>query len=189
MRGFLLAHGKFGDITVEVPDKLTVDMVGEGESESQLRVGLFARNGKGGLVLVRMCRITDKLETKILAPMAESCVELLPQAKANLDQLRANHGITFGFGIEAGDKGFRMPGHIDITHEERMADINAELQAREREMGEERKALENKSEALVSEITIPADENARAQEILEMMRKRKEEEAAQKAEMEREPSE
>ena len=56
-------------------------------------------------------------------------------------------------------------------------------------MAEARKALENKSEALASEITIPVDENARAQEILEMMRKRKEEEAAQKLEMEREPSE
>jgi len=189
VRGFLLAHGKFGDITVEVPDKLTVDMVGEEESESQLRMGLFAHNGKGDLVLVRMCRITDKLEAKILAPMAESCVELLPQAKANLDQLRANHGITFGFGIEAGDKGFRMPGHIDITHEERMAEINAELQARDREMTEELKVQDNKAEELVSEITIPDDKERRGQEILAKIRERGAQEAARKAEMEREPSE
>ena len=61
-------------------------MVGEEVSESQLRLGLFANNGKGGLVLVRLCRITERLETKILAPMTEFCVQRLPEAKAKLDQ-------------------------------------------------------------------------------------------------------
>ena len=184
VRGFLLAHGKFGDITVEVPDKLTVDMVGEEESESQLRMGLFANNGKGGLVLVRMCRITERLETKILAPMTEFCVQRLPEAKAKLDQLRSNHGITFGFGMEASDKGFKIPGSIDITAEERMAEIKIELEARDREMAEERKA-----KGVESQIEIPGAPTSRAEEIIELIRKRKEEEAARKAEMEREPSE
>ena len=184
VRGFLLAHGKFGDITVEVPDKLTVDMVGEEESESQLRMGLFAHNGNGGLVLVRMCRITEKLETKILAPMTEFCVQRLPEAKAKLDQLRSNHGITFGFGMEASDKGFKIPGSIDITAEERMAEIKTELEARDREMAEERKA-----KGLESPIEIPGAPTGRAEEIIELIRQRQEAFAARKAEMEREPSE
>jgi len=183
MRGFLLAHGKVSDIKIDVPTKLSVDMVPEGQSESQLRIGLFARNDKGDLVLVRMCRIPDKLETKILAPMAEACLERLPEAKAQLDQLRSNYGITFGFGIEPGDKGFRLPGHIDISHEERMAGISAELQARGREMEEQRKVPDQ-----TAPITIPGDVERRRDEILAKIRERGAAEAQRQAEMERQPS-
>jgi hypothetical protein len=82
-----------------------------------------------------------------------------------------------------------MPGHIDISHEERMAEINAELQARDREMAEELKVQESKAQELVSEITIPDDKEARRTEILAKIRERGALEAAQKVEMEREPSE
>ena len=90
----------------------------------------------------------------------------------------------FGFGIEAGDKGFRMPGHIDISHEERMAEINAELQARDREMAEERKAQEE-----VVPIEILDENTRRSREVMKIFRQRQEADAARKAEMEREPSE
>ena len=188
-RGFLLAQAKVSDLSVKVPNELYVDLIPKEESESYLKLGLFGQDGNGNLNLVRLCRIGEKLESKILEPFAAFCAERMGDAQGQLDRLRAQHGITHGFGMEPSDKGYKIPGSIDISAEERIAEIRIELEARDRELAEARKALENKSEALASEITIPVDENARAQQILEMMRKRKEEEAAQKLEMEREPSE
>ena len=73
---------------------------------------------------------------------------------------------------------------MEIQHERRMTQISAAWKARNREMSEGRKAR-----GLESEIEVPNASTARAQEITEMIRKRTEEEAARKAEMEREPSE
>jgi hypothetical protein len=111
-------------------------------------------------------------------------VQRLPEAKAKLDQLRSNHGITFGFGMESSDKGFKIPGSIDITAEERMAELKIELEARDREMAEERKA-----KGLDSQIEIPGAPTGRAEEIIELIRQRQEALDARKAKMEREPSE
>jgi hypothetical protein len=184
----LLAEGKVSDIKVKVPNNRYVDLIPQEESEGYIKLGLFGTDGQGNLTLLRLCRIGEKLESKILEPFAAFCAERMGDAQGQLDRLRAKHGITHGFGMEPGDKGYKIPGSIDISAEERIAEIRIELEARDREMAAELKAQENKSEAPVSEITIPVDENARAQEILELMRKRKEEEAAQNVEMEREPS-
>jgi hypothetical protein len=50
-------------------------------------------------------------------------------------------------------------------------------------------AEERKAKGVESQIEIPGAPTSRAEEIIELIRKRKEEEAARKAEMEREPSE
>jgi hypothetical protein len=65
-----------------------------------------------------------------------------------------------------------------------MAGISAELQARGREMDEQRKVPDQ-----TAPITIPDDKERRGQEILAKIRERGAQEAARKAEMEREPSE
>ena len=188
-RGLLLAEGKVSDIKVKVPNNRYVDLIPQEESEGYIKLGLFGTDGQGNLTLLRLCRIGEKLESKILEPFAAFCAERMGDAQGQLDRLRAKHGITHGFGMEPSDKGYKIPGSIDISAEERIAEIRIELEARDREMAAELKAQENKSEAPVSDITIPVDENARAQEILELMRKPKEEEAAENVEMEREPSE
>ena len=189
-----MAQAKVSDLRVKVPNELYVDLIPKEESESYLKLGLFGQDENGNLNLVRLCRIGQKLESKILEPFAAFCAERMGDAQGQLDRLRAQHGITHGFGMEPSDKGYKIPGSIDISAEERIAEIKIELEARDRELAEARKALESKSEegkgeALVSEITIPLADNARAQEIMELIRQRKEEEAARKAEMEREPSE
>lgn len=183
-RGLLLAEAKVSEIKVEVPGKLYVDLVPKEESESWIKLGLFGQDSEGNLTLVRMCRIGEKLESKLLEPFAAFCAERMPDAQGQLDRLRAKHGITHGYGMEPGDKGYKFPGSIDITAEERLAEIKIELEARNREMAEERKA-----KGLESQIEIPGAPTSRAEEIIELIRKRKEEEAARKTEMEREPSE
>ena len=188
-RGLLLAEGKVSDIKVKVPNNRYVDLIPQEESEGYIKLGLFGTDGQGNLTLLRLCRIGEKLESKILEPFAAFCAERMGDAQGQLDRLRAKHGITHGFGMEPGDKGYKIPGSIDITAEERIAEIRIELEARDREMAEQRKAQESKAQEEVVPIEILDENTRRSREVMEIIRQRQEADAARKAEMEREPSE
>ena len=188
-RGLLLAEGKVSDIKVKVPNNRYVDLIPQEESEGYIKLGLFGTDGQGNLTLLRLCRIGEKLESKILEPFAAFCAERMGDAQGQLDRLRAKHGITHGFGMEPGDKGYKIPGSIDITAEERIAEIRIELEARDREMAEQRKAQESKAQEEVVPIEILDENTRRSREVMEIIRQRQEADAARKAEMEREPGE
>jgi hypothetical protein len=129
LRKILLANAKASNTIVEVEEKFILNTVEDGKKEGSFEFAVCVNPSGNERRVVRFLKLNEAMETQILAIVAENSIgDDLPNIQIKLDQLRQNLGITSGWGMQPGDKGYQpvgMPSLNPAVQPEAM--INAPL--------------------------------------------------------------
>ena len=111
LRKILLANAKVADTVVQVEDKFVLNTVGEGKKEGTFEFAVCVNPMGHERRVVRFIRLNEAMETQILAMVAEASLsDDLKSMEDKLDVLREKWGITSGWGMQPGDKGYQPAG-------------------------------------------------------------------------------
>ena len=109
LKKVLLANAKVAQFSADVPEGDYLDAVEDGKNQGEFEFAI-CRKVEGQTRILKFVHVSEKIENEILASMAAVAVDDVDSMTAKLDVLRANLGITSGWGMEPGDKGFALPG-------------------------------------------------------------------------------
>jgi len=111
LRKILLANAKVADTVVQVEDKFVLNTVGEGKKEGTFEFAVCVNPTGHERRVVRFIRLNEAMETQILSMVAEASLsDDLKSMEDKLDVLREKWGITSGWGMQPGDKGYQPAG-------------------------------------------------------------------------------
>lgn len=109
LKKVLLANAKATHLNAEIPESEYLDAVDDGKEKGTFEYAICYKV-EGQTRILKFVHVSEKLENEILASMAAVAVDDVDSMTAKLDVLRAKLGITNGWGMEPGDKGFALPG-------------------------------------------------------------------------------
>jgi len=109
LKKVLLANAKATNLNAEIPESEYLDAVDDGKEKGTFEYAICYKV-EGQTRILKFVHVSEKIENEILASMAAVAVDDVDSMTAKLDVLRANLGITSGWGMEPGDKGFALPG-------------------------------------------------------------------------------
>ena len=109
LKKVLMANAKAANLHADIPDTDYLDAVDEGKEKGTFEYAICYKV-EGQTRILKFVHVSEKIENEILASMAAVAVDDVDSMTAKLDVLRANLGITNGWGMEPGDKGFALPG-------------------------------------------------------------------------------
>ena len=109
LKKVLLANAKVAQFSADVPEGDYLDAVEDGKNQGEFEFAI-CRKVEGQTRILKFVHVSEKIENEILASMAAVAVDDVDSMTAKLDVLRANLGITNGWGMEPGDKGYAVPG-------------------------------------------------------------------------------
>ena len=111
LRKILLANAKTAKTVVEVDEKFVLNTVEEGKKEGTFEFAVCVNPVGQERRVVRFIKLSEAMETQILSMVAEASVsDDLAATQEKLDQYRAKVGITSGWGMQPGDKGYQPAG-------------------------------------------------------------------------------
>jgi len=111
LRKILLANAKAANTVVQVDDKFVLNTVEEGKKEGTFEFAVCVNPMGQERRVVRFIKLNEAMETQILNMVAEASVsDDLTTTQNNLDVLREKLGITSGWGMQPGDKGYQPAG-------------------------------------------------------------------------------
>jgi len=111
LRKILLANAKAANTVVQVDDKFVLNTVEEGKKEGTFEFAVCVNPIGQERRVVRFIKLNEAMETQILNMVAEASVsDDLATTQNNLDVLREKLGITSGWGMQPGDKGYQPAG-------------------------------------------------------------------------------
>ena len=111
LRKILLANAKQAQTIVHVDDKFVLNTVEEGKKEGTFEFAVCVNPIGQERRVVRFIKLNEAMETQILNMVAEASVsDDLATTQNNLDVLREKLGITSGWGMQPGDKGYQPAG-------------------------------------------------------------------------------
>jgi Rod binding domain-containing protein len=111
LRKILLANAKAANTVVQVDDKFVLNTVEEGKKEGTFEFAVCVNPMGQERRVVRFIKLNEAMETQILNMVAEASVsDDLATTQNNLDVLREKLGITSGWGMQPGDKGYQPAG-------------------------------------------------------------------------------
>ena len=111
LRKILLANAKQAQTIVQVDDKFVLNTVEEGKKEGTFEFAVCVNPIGQERRVVRFIKLNEAMETQILNIVAEASVsDDLATTQNNLDVLREKLGITSGWGMQPGDKGYQPAG-------------------------------------------------------------------------------
>jgi hypothetical protein len=111
LRKILLANAKAAKTVVQVDDKFVLNTVEEGKKEGTFEFAVCVNPMGQERRVVRFIKLNEAMETQILNMVAEATVsDDLVTTQNNLDVLREKLGITSGWGMQPGDKGYQPAG-------------------------------------------------------------------------------
>jgi hypothetical protein len=111
LRKILLANAKVANTVVQVDDKFVLNTVEEGKKEGTFEFAVCVNPMGQERRVVRFIKLNEAMETQILNMVAEASVsDDLATTQNNLDVLREKLGITSGWGMQPGDKGYQPAG-------------------------------------------------------------------------------
>ena len=111
LRKILLANAKQAQTIVQVDDKFVLNTVEEGKKEGTFEFAVCVNPIGQERRVVRVIKLNEAMETQILNMVAEASVsDDLATTQNNLDVLREKLGITSGWGMQPGDKGYQPAG-------------------------------------------------------------------------------
>ena len=111
LKKILLANAKSAQTIVDVDDKFVLNTVAEGKKEGLFEFAVCVNPGGQERRVVRFFKINESLETQILSMVAEASLsDDLDAVQGKLDVLREKLGITSGWGMKPGDKGYQPVG-------------------------------------------------------------------------------
>lgn len=111
LRKILLANAKQAQTVVQVDDRFVLNTVEEGKKEGTFEFAVCVNPIGQERRVVRFIKLNEAMETQILNMVAEASVsDDLDTTQNNLDVLREKLGITSGWGMQPGDKGYQPAG-------------------------------------------------------------------------------
>jgi Rod binding domain-containing protein len=111
LRKILLANAKQAQTVVQVDDRFVLNTVEEGKKEGTFEFAVCVNPIGQERRVVRFIKLNEAMETQILNMVAEASVsDDLDTTQKNLDVLREKLGITSGWGMQPGDKGYQPAG-------------------------------------------------------------------------------
>ena len=111
LRKILLANAKQAQTVVQVDDRFVLNTVEEGKKEGTFEFAVCVNPIGQERRVVRFIKLNEAMETQILNMVAEASVsDDLATTQNNLDVLREKLGITSGWGMQPGDKGYQPAG-------------------------------------------------------------------------------
>ena len=111
LRKILLANAKSSQTIVQVEENHVLNTVAEGKKAGTFEFAVCVNAAGQERRVVRFFKLTDAMEAQVLALVAEASVpDDLESMQEKLDVLREKLGITSGWGMKPGDKGYRPDG-------------------------------------------------------------------------------
>jgi len=111
LKKILLANAKSAQTVVEVDNKFVLNTVAEGKKEGLFEFAVCVNPGGQERRVVRFIKVNESMEAQILAMVAEASLsDDLEAMQGKLDVLREKLGITSGWGMKPGDKGYQPVG-------------------------------------------------------------------------------
>ncbi len=111
LRKILLANAKSAQTIVQVEDKFVINTVVEGKKEGSFEFAICVNPGGNERRVVRFIRVNEAVEAQLLSLVAEASLsDDLEGTQQKLDLLRETLGITSGWGMKPGDKGYQPSG-------------------------------------------------------------------------------
>jgi hypothetical protein len=111
LRKILLANAKQAQTVVQVDDRFVLNTVEEGKKEGTFEFAVCVNPMGQERRVVRFIKLNEAMEAQILNMVAEATVsDDLVTTQNNLDVLREKLGITSGWGMQPGDKGYQPAG-------------------------------------------------------------------------------
>jgi hypothetical protein len=111
LKKILLANAKSAQTVVEVDNKFVLNTVAEGKKEGLFEFAVCV-NGMGNeRRVVRFFKVNKNTEAPLLNLISEASIpDDLEAMQGKLDVLREKLGITSGWGMKPGDKGYQPGG-------------------------------------------------------------------------------
>lgn len=129
LRKILLANAKTAQTIVQVDDQLVLNTVEEGKKGGTFEFAVCVNPAGQERRVVRFIKLTDALESQILTLVAEASVpDDLEDMQQKLDTFREMQGITSGWGMQPGDKGYQPAGLPSLSIAQPEAILNAPLE-------------------------------------------------------------
>lgn len=111
LKKILQANAKAADTIVQVDDKFVLNTVAEGKKEGTFEFAVCVNPGGNERRVVRFFKVNQATESQLLNLIADASVpDDLESMQAKLDLLREKLGITSGWGMKPGDKGYQPAG-------------------------------------------------------------------------------
>ena len=111
LKKILLANAKTAQTVVDVDNKFILNTVAEGKKEGMFEFAVCVNPGGQERRVVRFIKVNEAMEAQILAMVAEASLsDDLESVQGKLDVLREKLGITSGWGMKPGDKGYQPIG-------------------------------------------------------------------------------
>jgi hypothetical protein len=111
LKKILLANAKSSHTIVQVEEKFVLNTVAEGKKQGTFEFAVCVNSSGKERRVVRFIKVNESIEAQLLSLVAEASLpDDLTGVQEKLDVLREKLGITSGWGMKPGDKGFQPVG-------------------------------------------------------------------------------
>jgi hypothetical protein len=111
LKKILLANAKSSHTIVQVEEKFVLNTVAEGKKQGTFEFAVCVNPSGKERRVVRFIKVNESIESQVLSLVAEASLpDDLTGVQEKLDVLREKLGITSGWGMKPGDKGYRPDG-------------------------------------------------------------------------------
>jgi hypothetical protein len=111
LKKILLANAKSSHTIVQVEEKFVLNTVAEGKKPGMFEFAVCVNPSGKERRVVRFIKVNESIESQVLSLVAEASLpDDLTGVQEKLDVLREKLGITSGWGMKPGDKGFQPIG-------------------------------------------------------------------------------
>jgi hypothetical protein len=111
LKKILLANAKSSHTIVQVEEKFVLNTVAEGKKQGTFEFAVCVNPSGKERRVVRFIKVNESIESQVLSLVAEASLpDDLTGVQEKLDVLREKLGITSGWGMKPGDKGFQPVG-------------------------------------------------------------------------------
>jgi hypothetical protein len=111
LKKILLANAKSSHTIVQVEEKFVLNTVAEGKKPGTFEFAVCVNPSGKERRVVRFIKVNESIEAQLLSLVAEASLpDDLTGVQEKLDVLREKLGITSGWGMKPGDKGFQPVG-------------------------------------------------------------------------------
>ena len=111
LKKILLANAKSSHTIVQVEEKFVLNTVAEGKKQGTFEFAVCVNPSGKERRVVRFIKVNESIEAQLLSLVAEASLpDDLTGVQEKLDVLREKLGITSGWGMKPGDKGFQPVG-------------------------------------------------------------------------------
>ena len=111
LKKILLANAKSSHTIVQVDEKFVLNTVAEGKKQGTFEFAVCVNPSGKERRVVRFIKVNESIESQVLSLVAEASLpDDLAGVQEKLDVLREKLGITSGWGMKPGDKGFQPVG-------------------------------------------------------------------------------